>query len=233
MDTLIYIADDEQSVLEMLLPFFVREGYSVRSFPTGDDLLAACEKDRPDLVILDVMMPGTDGLSVCAALRRAYPLLPIIILSAKNSPYDRVTGLTVGCDDYLSKPFLPMELLARVRALLRRSRSAPAEPEPVREMTSGPLTLFPERRLATLDGKPLSLTPTEFDFVALLMARNGAAVSREELMRELWKVNWQSDTRVADDLVKRLRKKLRERGNSVKIETVWGYGFRLTIDGTD
>ena len=225
----IYLVDDEQSVLDVLSTFLSRDGFEVTAFTDGEAMLARCESAMPDLVVLDVMMPGTDGLSVCSTLRGSHPHLPIILISAKDSPYDRVTGLTIGSDDYLSKPFLPIELVARVRALLRRSQLAPAEPEPVPELTFGPLTLHPGRRQAELDGESFPLTPTDFDFLAFLMMHEGGAVSREELLNHLWKVNWQADTRVADDLVKRLRKKLRARNSSVHIETIWGYGFRLAL----
>ena len=178
-------------------------------------------------------MPGTDGLSVCSSLRKASPRLPIIIVSAKDSPYDRVTGLTLGSDDYLIKPFLPLELVARVKALLRRAGNEPRVPEPSQPLEYGPLVLSPELRTAALDGETLTLTPTEFDFLAYLIQNRDRAVSREELLQALWQVDWQADTRAADDLVKRLRRKLRERDSQVRIETVWGYGFRLVREGAE
>ena len=228
--SMIYLADDEQSVLEVLSAFLTRDGFEVKTFSDGDGLIAACEQRLPDAAVLDIMMPGTDGLSACSALRSTYPALPIIIISAKDSPYDRVTGLTIGADDYLSKPFLPIELVARVKALLRRSQAVVSPgPEP-QEMSFGPLTLSVDQRKAALAGEPFPLTPSEYAFLAFLMKRGGAAVSREELLEALWKVEWQADTRVADDLVKRLRKKLRARNSPVQIETVWGFGFRLTLE---
>ena len=183
----------------------------------------------PDLVILDIMMPGTDGLSVCSQLRQKDADLPIMIVSARDSPYDRVTGLTLGGDDYLIKPFLPLELVARIRALLRRSkRNTPsAAEESPSELKFGSLSLSPALRSATLHGEPLSLTPTEFDFLAYLTAHQDRAVSRQELLNALWQFDWQADTRAADDLLKRLRRKLREHQSDVRIETVWGYGFKL------
>ena len=229
MNQMIYIADDEQSIRDLLVSFLSREGYRVTAFENGDLLLEACEKELPDLVILDILMPGTDGLIVCTYLRRMSEQLPILIVSGKDSPYDRVTGLTLGADDYLVKPFLPMELGARVRALLRRTQKTAAPNKPLWELSFGPLALSVAERSATLNGEPLPLTPTEFDFLSYLMKHAGAAVSREELLKALWQVSWDSDTRATDDLVKRLRRKLRERGSSVRIETVWGYGFRLAL----
>ena len=228
--SMIYLADDEQPVLDILSAFLTRDGFEVKTFSDCDELIAACDQELPDAAVLDIMMPGTDGLSTCSTLRSTYPELPIIIISAKDSPYDRVTGLTIGADDYLCKPFLPIELVARVKALLRRSHNTLTAPARARELSFGPLVLDGERRAATLSGEPFPLTPTEYAFLSFLIERDGAAVSREELLGVLWKVEWQADTRVADDLVKRLRKKLRARNSPVQIETVWGFGFRLTLE---
>ncbi len=234
MPQTIYVADDEKNIRELISAFLRREGFDVEAFSSGDALLAACGKSLPDLVVLDIMMPGMDGLSVCSALRRASAQLPIIIVSAKDSPYDRVTGLTLGSDDYLVKPFLPLELAARVKALLRRaSAEGAAEAGQRGELEYGPLKLSPELRAAELDGENLPLTPTEFDFLAYLIRNRSRAVSREELLETLWQLDRQADTRAADDLVKRLRRKLREKGGAVRIETVWGYGFRLSCGGAE
>ena len=229
----IYIADDEKNIRELIKAFLTQEGFSVTTFSNGDDLLAACQKKLPDLVILDIMMPGTDGLSICSALRKSNAELPIIIVSAKDSPYDRVTGLTLGSDDYLIKPFLPLELVARVHSLLRRTQLSVSQNDPSQELVFDSLHLFPNRRSATLNGEALMLTPTEFDFLSYLVKNKEKAVSREELLQILWQVHWQSDTRATDDLVKRLRKKLREHNRRVRIETVWGFGFRLSLEEED
>ena len=228
----IYLADDEKNIRELMNAFLTQEGFSVRTFADGDSLLAACAQKMPDLVILDIMMPGTDGLSVCSQLRQKDADLPIIIVSAKDSPYDRITGLTLGGDDYLVKPFLPLELVARIRALLRRSNrhSLSADAAAPSELSFGSLVLSPALRSATLHGEPLPLTPTEFDFLAYLTEHQDRAVSREELLRALWQFDWQADTRATDDLLKRLRRKLREHQSDVRIETVWGYGFKLALE---
>lgn len=226
----IYLADDEKNIRELMNAFLTQEGFSVRVFSDGDSLLAACAQIIPDLVILDIMMPGTDGLSVCSQLRQKDADLPIIIVSARDSPYDRVTGLTLGGDDYLIKPFLPLELVARIRSLLRRSKrnnTPSAAEESPSELKFGSLSLSPALRSATLHGEPLSLPPTEFDFLAYLTAHQNRAVSRQELLNALWQFDWQADTRAADDLLKRLRRKLREHQSDVRIETIWGYGFKL------
>ena len=221
----IYLADDDGNIRDLMEAFLSQEGFEVRTFPDGDSLMEECGREMPDLVVLDIMMPGTDGLSVCAQLRRRSGGLPIIIVSARDDPYDRVTGLSLGGDDYLVKPFLPLELVARVKAVLRRAGSPAAEGEG--ELRFGPLEMSPGRREASLDGKPLPLTPTEFDFLAYMIRSSDRAVSREELLRALWKFEWDADTRAVDDMLKRLRRKLKENGNGVRIDTVWGFGFRI------
>ena len=230
----IYIGDDEKNIRDLIAVFLKKEGFETRTFANGDDLMKACSEEMPDLVILDIMMPGTDGLSVCSMLRQSSDDLPIIIVSAKDTPYDRVTGLTLGSDDYMVKPFLPLELVARVKALLRRSgRSLENSLESDKnknEISFAALRISPELRTASIDGKELNLTPTEFDFLRYMTEHQVRAVSREELLKNLWQMNWQADTRATDDLVKRLRKKLRESHSSVRIETVWGFGFRLIDD---
>lgn len=226
----IYLADDEKNIRDLIALFLSQEGFSVQTFSDGDTLLAACRSSLPDLVILDIMMPGTDGLSVCMQLRQESSDLPIIIVSAKDSPIDRVTGLSLGSDDYLIKPFLPQELVARVRALLRRSQKKSPDTGFPSELIFGPLILSPSLHTAILDNKPLTLTPTEFDFLSYMVTHQERAVSRDELLKVLWKMDWQSDTRATDDLVKRLRRKLRAQQSSIRIETVWGFGFRLALE---
>lgn len=226
----VYLADDEKNIRDLIALFLSQEGFSVQTFSDGDALLTACKRSLPDLVILDIMMPGTDGLSICSQLRQENSDLPIIIVSAKDSPFDRVTGLTLGSDDYLIKPFLPQELVARVRSLLRRSKKTSQTAGVPCELNFGPLTLSPNLHTAVLNHEPLTLTPTEFDFLSYMIMHQERAVSRDELLQTLWKMDWQSDTRAADDLVKRLRRKLRSRQNNIRIETVWGFGFRLALE---
>lgn len=227
----IYLADDEKNIRDLIEAFLSQEGFEVKTFANGDTLLSACNHSLPDLVILDIMMPGTDGLSICSRLRQENAQLPIIIVSAKDSPFDRVTGLTLGSDDYLVKPFLPLELMARVKALLRRTQNQSITLNTDQQLIYGPLCLSTDFRTATLYEELIRLTPTEFDFLAYLIQNQDRAISREELLKVLWQMDWQADTRATDDLVKRLRRKLRERNSTVHIETVWGFGFRLVLEG--
>ena len=230
MSQLIYYADDEKHIRELIEAFLVQEGYEVKTFADGRGILDACKKKMPDLVIVDILMPGVDGLSVCHSLRTMSSELPIIIVSAKDSPYDRVTGFSAGSSDYMVKPFLPLELVFRVKALLRgRQGVQDIENADEDECIFGNLKLFPKKRKAQIDEKEFMLTPGELDFLYYMILRKDRAVSRDELLESIWKMNYQADTRATDDLVKRLRKKLRDNKCNIHIETVWGYGFRLSI----
>lgn len=240
MSKTIYIADDEESIRRIISSFLKKAGYEVRCFEDGEQLFRAFEAAPPDLLILDVMMPGLDGLSLCAMIRRV-SAIPIVIVSAKDSELDRVTGITLGSDDYLVKPFSPLELVARVKALFRRAglsgdQAAPGTlspagaepvPPPQEELCYGDVLLDLKLRTARAHGKPFSVTPTEFDFLAYLMQNSDRAVSKAELLKSLWRFDYETDNRATDDIVKRLRKKLREQRSAVRIETVWGFGYRL------
>ena len=229
MAQLIFFADDEKNIRDLIEVFLKQDGYDVEVFPEGESLLRACTARRPDLVVVDVMMPGKDGLTVCQTLRDRDPELPIIIVSAKDSPYDRVRGFASGSDDYLVKPFLPLELVFRIKALLKRKEVPASGVSSDNEAFSfQSLRMYPARRRVELDGRELALTPNEFDFLLYMVKNQDRAVSRDELLKEIWQMDWETDTRAADDLVKRIRRKLRERHSPVYIETVWGFGFRLT-----
>lgn len=228
----IYVADDEKNICFLIQNFLEKEGFEVTCFGDGESLLEACGESMPDLVILDIMMPGMDGLTVCTQIRRTSHV-PIIIVSAKDSPLDRITGITLGSDDYMVKPFLPLELVTRVKALFRRVEAFSGQEEGGNDSLSfGDIRLFPKRRTAKLGEKDFSLTPLEFDFLCHMLQHPEHAASRDDLLKALWKVDSREvDTRAVDDMVKRLRKKLKEQSSAVRIETVWGYGFRLTTGG--
>ena len=226
----IYVADDEKNICFLIRNFLEKEGFEVCCFYDGDSVLSACEKEMPDLLVLDIMMPGTDGLDVCTRIRQVSSV-PIIIVSAKDSPLDRINGITLGSDDYMVKPFLPLELVTRVKAIFRRMDAM--RPEAPREQDAhgaGELKLHPGRRLAKIRETEISLTPLEFECLNYMLAQPEYAASRDELLKALWKVDSsQVDTRAVDDMVKRLRRKFKEQEDAVRIETVWGYGFRLFV----
>lgn len=232
MEKLIYIADDEQNIRMMMKAFLENEGYQVKAFENGYSIRQAVREKMPDMIILDVMMPGEDGLSLCASFRKESGV-PIMIVSAKDSPVDRVTGITLGSDDYITKPFLPLEFIARVKALFRRaelSRPRAGEEEPAQEeYVCGDLRVDRRKRKVYAGNSEFVVTPMEFEFLLCLIQRKEAAVSKKELLEQVWGCGEiQEEQRMPDDLVKRLRKKLKQKGVSARIETIWGYGYRLS-----
>lgn len=229
MGKTIYIADDEQNIRNLIYSFLISEGFDVTAFSNGDELLATFMDKPSDMVILDVMMPGTDGFSLCTQIRQRSNVL-IIIVSARDSEIDRITGITLGSDDYLTKPFSPMELVARVKSLFRRLNLGKAE-NSSDIIQFGNIEISINTRSATVDEQPFDLTPTEFSLMIYLMKNNTKAISREELLKNVWKFDFDVDTRATDDVIKRLRKKLLAVGADVKIESVWGFGFKIGIGG--
>ena len=197
------------------------------TFENGDLLYDKFTDEPADLIILDIMMPGTDGLSLCAKLR-SESSVPIIIVSAKGSEIERVAGITIGCDDYMAKPFSPIELVARAQAIFRRMDMMTPKKSDSGIIACGDLKIDTARREVSREGKPVDLTPNEYNLLTYLAKNNSRAVSRDELLREIWDYNSaEVDTRATDDAMKRLRKKLNDCGSSVKIETVRGFGFRI------
>ncbi len=222
----IYIADDDDNIRQVIRTFLISDGYAVEDFPTGDLLLERFRQNPADLVVLDVMMPGSDGFTVCTELRKS-STVPIIMLTARDSENDFAMGLGLGSDDYITKPFSAMALLMRVRAIFRRiDFESQKHTVPVAESVSvGHLFLDEEGRHILRDGKPLALTPTEYEVLKYLMLHAGQAVSREDLLNQVWGFETAVETRATDDTVRRLRQKLD--GCGVTIAAVWGFGFRL------
>ncbi len=226
----IYLADDDPALLEVFGAFLESAGYEVKLFPTGDALAEEFARSEPDLAVLDIMMPGTDGLTVCKNLR-AVSNVPIVILTAKDSEMDYLHGLAIGGDDYLVKPFSPAMLVMRIKALLRRvemSRaSQPKNDEPSAVLSMGDVSLDDAAHEATAAGQPLNLTMTEFALLRCLLAAKGKAVSRDALLSDVWGIDAEVETRVTDECVRRVRRKLRDANSAVAIKAVWGYGYKL------
>ena len=227
MNKTIYIADDDVNIRTLEKAFLEKNGYNTIAFSNGDDLYKKFEESPADLVILDIMMPGTDGLTLCAKLREESSV-PIIIVSAKGSDIERVAGITLGCDDYMAKPFSPIELVARVQAIFRRmdmmTESKPTE----NTIICGDLIIDKNRRDVLVDNCKIDLTSTEFNILTYLIENKDRAVSRDELLEKFWSINsYDVDTRATDDTMKRLRKKLSDNHSTVVIETVRGFGFRI------
>ena len=227
MSKLIYAADDELNIRQLIQSFLEEEGYEVETFETGDALLEKFKQKPSDLVILDVMMPGTDGLSICNTIRK-FSSVPILILTARDTTADYVTGITLGCDDYFTKPFSPVMLTMRVKAMFRRVELDKAIPYD-EKLEYGDIEIMPKQKVAKCKGADLKLTITELNVLQYLMEKNGNAVSRDELLEKIWGYTREVETRVTDDNIKRIRKKMNQQGSNVEIVTVWGYGFKLAI----
>ncbi len=224
MQKLIYAADDEENIRNLVKSFLIREGYEVEVFKTGDLLLAAFENKPSDLVVLDIMMPGTDGFSVCVQLRQK-STVPIIMLTARDTDADYIAGITLGSDDYFTKPFSPTALVMRVKAIFRRIELEKQAPMENRNISFADISINLMTKTVTCDGDLIALTPNEYNLISFLIANRERAISRDELLDKLWGYNSAVETRVADDTVKRLRKKISD--SMLVIDTVWGYGFRL------
>lgn len=224
----IAIVEDESNIVELIKYNLDREGYRTISANNGRKGLELIKQELPDLVILDLMLPELDGLSVCKQLRSdpQTKSIPIIILTAKSEEADRVLGLEMGADDYVTKPFSPRELVARVRAVLRRSGAADEEEPEVIE--NGVIRIDLRQHLVKVRGVEVELTPKEFDFLKLLLLNPGRAFTREFLLEHLWGYEYFGDTRTVDVHVRRLRQKIEEDpANPEYLETVRGVGYRF------
>ena len=219
----VYVADDEKNIRELLGTFLSNEDLTVELFETGDQLLLRFMEEEADVVVLDVMMPGTDGFGTAAAIRKRSDV-PIILLTARDSDKDFVEGFSSGADDYFTKPFSPVQLTLRIKAILSRKNKEVSTAETIQFQG---LHLTEKDRLAYYKEKPIKVTNTEFELLKLLMEYPDQAISRDELLAQVWGYESNVETRVTDDTIKRLRKKLRQVDSDVQIETVWGYGFKL------
>lgn len=220
---LILLVDDEPSIIQLSQMYLEREGFRVDSVRDGESALGAVERLRPALVVLDVMLPKLDGFEVCRRLRASHTDTAILMLTARDEDIDKILGLELGADDYLTKPFNPRELVARVKAILRRGeKKDSAEAKPIR---IGDLVIDPARREARLSDSTLDLRTQEFDLLLALAEHHGLVLSREQILQKAWGFDFYGQTRTVDVHVAHLRKKLE--GSSVKIETVTGVGYKL------
>ena len=223
----ILLVEDEISIVEPLVEALEHEGFGVQAAGTVKEAVELAGRVRPDLVLLDLMLPDGSGFDVCRELRR-HSQVPIIMLTARGDETDRVIGLELGADDYVTKPFSARELVARVRAVLRRSEAAGRASQAQEPIAIGELRLDPGRREATLAGGPLELSRKEFELLHLLMSEAGSVITRERLIDEVWDVNWFGSTKTLDVHVSGLRKKLGDDPSSPRyLHTVRGVGFRF------
>ena len=216
------MVDDEEEIRDILRRFLERDGFEVVLARDGHEALKMA-RNPVDLIIQDLMIPGPDGLEVTREVRKTSHV-PILILTAKGEEADRVTGLELGADDYLTKPFSPRELLARVKALLRRSRLPAASAAPAK--ASGPVRIDEEARRVYLDDEPLELTPREYDLLRVLAGAPGKNFTRDELLDRVWGPEYTGDTRRVDVHISNLRDKLRKPGWAGPIRSIWGVGYR-------
>ena len=225
MASTILVVDDEKNIVQLARLYLDKEGFQVEAAYDGEQALEKAKAVRPDLIVLDIMMPGMDGFSVCKELRKSSSV-PIIFLTARDDDVDRIVGLELGADDYITKPFNPRELVARVKAVLRRSQQE-APTKPVLEADG--LKLDADRREVTVEGEPVTLRAKEFDLLAAFMRHLGIVLDRERLLQIVWGSDYYGDTRTIDVHVAWLREKLAQ-AKHVKIQTVWGVGYKLVVD---
>lgn len=220
----VLVVDDEPGILELVEYNLTREGFEVATETDGVAVMQRVQTDPPDLVVLDVMLPGLSGMEVCRQLRKISDV-PIILLTARKDEVDRVLGLELGADDYVTKPFAPRELVARVKAILRRSTRGW---EPEENVRAKGLVIDADRRTVDLDGRPLEFTFTEFELLRILARNPGRAFTRDELLARVWGADFFGDARTVDVHIRHLREKLEEDPQAPRfIETVRGVGYRF------
>ncbi|MEZ4530082.1 MAG: response regulator transcription factor [Thermomicrobiales bacterium] len=239
---LVLVVDDEPALRDAIAYSLKREGWGVALATDGPEALQLNGQLRPDVIVLDVMLPGLDGIQVCRIIREKSDV-PVLFLSAKGEDVDRILGLEIGGDDYLTKPFVMRELVARVRANLRRSQRGsvprveePAAPAPVQSSEIrrvGRLEIDPAAHTVRVDGRLVTLKPKEFDLLLYFMERPNLTITRDALLRHVWKYEHSVDTRTVDVHIRGLRQKIEaDPSNPRLIETVRGYGYRLVDEGT-
>ncbi|MDQ6773159.1 MAG: response regulator transcription factor [Candidatus Dormibacteraeota bacterium] len=225
----VLVVDDEDHILELARHYLAREGYQIETVSDGANALARFGQVKPDLVVLDVMLPHVDGLTICREIRKQSQV-PIIMLTARDEVTDKVVGLELGADDYLTKPFHPQELVARAKALVRRARIEPDQPKVVR---AGRLEVDLERHEVRHGEARVPLRPKEFDLLALLARHPGRVFQRSELLDLVWGYDFPGYTRTVDVHVQQVREKLAAKGIAdPAIQTVWGVGYKLEIEST-
>jgi len=223
----VLVVDDEPMVTEVVERYLIRDGFDVSTADDGDVALALAQTWSPDLIVLDLMLPGKDGLEVCRTLRRDSSV-PIIMLTARGDETDRIVGLEIGADDYIVKPFSPRELVARIKAVLRRS-AMPADAATSNDLLRFPgLTINPRTRAVEVNGKSTSLTAKEFDLLHYLASHPEQVFSREQLMNDVWDYTFAGDASTVTVHIRRLREKIEPDSLRPRyVKTVWGVGYKF------
>jgi len=226
LNELILLVDDEPSIIKLARMYLEREGFRILAVRDGETALDSAMREHPSLVVLDVMLPKLDGFEVCRRLRAANHPSAILMLTARDEDIDKILGLELGADDYLTKPFNPRELVARVKAILRRGERANGNKDSA-PVHLGDLVIDPARREVRLDSRTLSLRTQEFDLLLAFAEHRGLVLSREQILQKAWGFDFYGQTRTVDVHVAHLRKKLE--ASKVKIETVTGVGYKLIV----
>ena len=220
----IYIVDDEKRIRDLIRAYLEKEGYEIRDFSDALSALDAFKTQPCDMLVIDIMMPGTDGLELCRRIRKDSDV-PIIIVSARDEEIDRILGLELGSDDYISKPFSPRELVIRIKNIFRRL--TPAEkPYSDEIFSSYDIEINDSMHLVNINGKEIDFTGKEYALLSVFVKNPGRAYSREQLISSIWGYDYIGDVRPVDDLVKRIRKKLSLAESTMEILTVWGFGYK-------
>ena len=223
----IFVIDDDANIRQLILRYLEKEGYKVTTFENADSVLEAFNTMQPDALVLDIMMPGSmDGLDLCKKIRMISQV-PIIFVSAKDEAIDRIIGLELGADDYLSKPFSPRELLVRLKIIFRRIDPVIQSEQETTTYQIKDLKIDDSKRVCTVKGMEMPLTNNEYMLLAYLVKNKNISFTRENLIQNIWGYDYVGESRMIDDLVKRLRKKLKSMDTKVEITTVWGYGYRI------
>ncbi|MEA4847774.1 MAG: response regulator transcription factor [Clostridiaceae bacterium] len=220
----IFVIDDERNIRELIRKYLEKEGFLVTVFENSQNIVSEINRLKPDLLVLDIMMPGIDGLELCKEIRKSKDI-PIVFVSARDEELDRILGLELGADDYLSKPFSPRELVVRIKNIMRRSEKSSQMKAEVMVIKDIKMECY--RRYVGKDGIELKLTIKEYDLMEFMVRNKNMPFTREQLLEKVWGYDFIGDIRVIDDLIKRLRKKLVEIGSVLEIKTVWGYGYRI------
>ncbi|MBJ6359926.1 response regulator transcription factor [Paenibacillus sp. GCM10012307] len=228
----ILVIDDDQNIRQLISEYLKKDGHEVQELGNGDGLVERIRRDPPDCLILDIVMPGVNGLQLLTSIR-SFSELPIIMVSARGEQLDRIMGLELGCNDFLGKPFHPRELVGRVRSMMRLVEyyQNPRAEATVPNIKAGNLLISEQyRKVQVEDGPELALTFREFELLLHFAKNPNRPYSREQVIQQVWDYDFLGDTRVVDELVKRLRKKILNSAAGFSIETVWGYGYKATVN---
>ena len=231
MDKLIYIAEDDANIRHLISSFLKKEGFEVEAFDNGDSLYETFTIKACDLVILDIIMPGNSGFVICSKLRDISKV-PIIMLTAKDAEEDYISGITMGSDDYFTKPFSPSKLVVRIKSIFRRidmETGANSMFPFDKKIVFSDITIYPDKLFVYCKNSQLDLTNTEFRLLTYLFENKNKAISRKDLISDIWGYGSEVETRATDDAIRRLRHKLANAKSLVSIDTVRGFGFRLSI----